>query len=282
MTTAAGNRAFLPEAIHQLIVEPVEQASIALQVSTVVNTGPADSYRVPLIKADPTAAWVGEGEEIPESEAEFGEDSSRFHKLAGLTIITRELAEDSSPAAASLVGQGLARDIAKKLDLAFFGTRVEDDIPNPEQPRGLEDIVGVNAIAAGNAWANSDPFVDAVYAAEAAGVSLTSFVANPADALILAKVKKAAGSNEPLLGNDPTQSTRRILSGIPLRVSPAVKPGTVWGIPTGRTIAAVRDDTKLDIDRSVYFTSDRVAIRATMRIGLLYPQPAAIQKITLG
>jgi HK97 family phage major capsid protein len=283
MDTQSANRAFLPEQIHPLIVQPVEAASIALQVAETVHTDTqVGSYRVPIVAADPTAQWVAEGEEIAPSAADLRETSSAFHKVAGLTVITRELAEDTSPAAANLVGAGLARDIARKVDAAYFGTRVLDEIPNPEQPAGLEDLVGVNVIDAGSAWANTDPFAEAVYAAEGTGATLRAFVTNPADALLLAKVKKQTGSNEPLLGNDPTQATRRVIGGVPLLVSPGVEPGTVWGIPAGRTIAAIRSDVSLEIDRSVYFTSDRIAVKATMRIALLYPHAAAVQKITLG
>lgn len=41
-------------------------------------------------------------------------------KLAGLTIISNELAMDSSPAALQVVGDGLVRDLARKTDQAFF------------------------------------------------------------------------------------------------------------------------------------------------------------------
>lgn len=283
MDTQSANRAFLPEQIHPLIVQPVEAASIALQVAETVHTDTqVGSYRVPIVAADPTAQWVAEGEEIAPSAANLRETASAFYKVAGLTVITRELAEDTSPSAANLVGAGLARDIARKVDAAYFGSRVLDEIPNPEQPAGLEDLAGINEIDAGNAWANTDPFAEAVYAAEGTGATLRAFVANPADALLLAKVKKQTGSNEPLLGNDPTQATRRVIGGVPLLVSPGVEPGTVWGIPAGRTIAAIRSDVSLEIDRSVYFTSDRIAVKATMRIALLYPHAAAVQKITLG
>lgn len=278
LNTGDANKAFLPEEAHPLIVQPVEAASIALQVAETVQTGEqVNYYRVPIVTEDPTAAWVAEGDEITQSEPDLDEVSSPFFKVAGLTIITRELAEDSSPAAANLVGTGLGRDIARKIDAAYFGSKGASTI----QPGGLEDLTGINAVDAGAAWANTDPFAEAIYAAESAGATLSAFVAHPSDGLLLAKVKKATGSNEPLLGNDPTQPARRVIAGVPLRVSPAVTPGTVWGIPQGRTIIAVRRDVTLDIDRSVYFTSDRVAVRATMRLAMLFPHAAAIQKISL-
>lgn len=286
MYTAGANKAFLPEAIHDLIVQPVTTESVALDVANTINAeGHVNVYRVPIIASDPTAEWTAEGDEITASDAGLDEAASPFFKLAALTVITRELAEDSSPQAADIVGQGIARDLAKKLDSAFFGTHVTAAGPpvvtNDDQPAGLEDLTGFNPVNAGASWGNTDPFAEATYAAEGVGATLGAFVANPADALLLAKVKKATGSNEPLLGNDPTQPTRRVLAGIPLRVSPAVSPGTIWGIPHTRTLVALREDVNLQIDHSAFFTSDRVAIRATLRVAFLFPHAAAVQKITL-
>ena len=69
---------------------------------------------------DPTAAWVAEGAEIPRSDADLDEIVVTPRKVAGPTIISRELAEDSTPAATQVVGDGLPMDIATKVDSAFF------------------------------------------------------------------------------------------------------------------------------------------------------------------
>src|SRR6478735_1901202 len=122
MTTGQAPRAILPEAAWQLIVQPATQMSVALQVGQVVPVGEqVHALRVPMVTDDPHAAWTVEGEEITPSDAALGEVADDFHKLAGLSIITSELARDTSPAALQLVGEGLARDIARKLDAAFFG-----------------------------------------------------------------------------------------------------------------------------------------------------------------
>lgn len=40
-------------------------------------------------------------------------------------------------------------------------------------------------------------------------------------------------------------------------------------------------NVKLAVVKSAYFTADRTAIRATMRVGFGFPHAAAIQKIVL-
>ncbi|MCE7480764.1 MULTISPECIES: phage major capsid protein [Actinomycetes] len=53
------------------------------------------------------------------------------------------------------------------------------------------------------------------------------------------------------------------------------------GIPKVRAILVRRNDVDLAVDRSAYFTSDRTAIRATMRVSFAFPHAAAVQKISL-
>jgi HK97 family phage major capsid protein len=99
--------------------------------------------------------------------------------------------------------------------------------------------------------------------------------------MALSKLKAGSALNAPLLQPDPTQPGRRQILGVPLLTSPAV-PTTnnqVWGIPRDFTYFVIRTGAEVLADRSVFFTSDRVAIRCTMRVGLAFPHPPSIVKI---
>jgi len=263
---------FTPDDYGALIIQPVTAASVALSTTTVVTTS-STVFHVPIVTADPTAAWVAEGGEIGADDATLDEEKVTPSKVAGLTIISRELATDSSPAAAQVVGDGLARDIARQVDTAFYGTTTANG------PGGLGGVTGVSTVDSGGSFANLDPFAEAISKAETEGATLTAFVANPTDALTLAKLKDESGSNRPLLGTDPTAPTRRTILGIPLVTSPAVAEDTIWAYDRTRIVTVMRDDVTLDVDRSAYFTTDRIGIRATMRIGFGYPHPASIVRI---
>ena len=276
-TTTNTSEILAPDQIGSLLVQPMLDQSIAAQVATVVSTS-SSSYRMPVVKADPTAAWIAEGAEIAPTDADIDEVVSTPAKVAGLTILTRELADDSNPAAASVVGEGLARDIARKVDQAFFGSLAS---PAPSGLGALPDAK-LAVVSAGASFTNVDPFVEALSLAEFVGAKLSAFVASPGDALALAKVKKATGSNEALMTPDPSQPSGRVIAGVPLFVSSAVASGTVWGIPADRTFVVVRDGARIEVDRSVFFTSDRVAVKGTMRVGVLFAHTQAIVKIKLG
>lgn len=145
-TSTTNVRGITPDQTDDLIVLPVERASVAIQASTLIATE-ATRTHIPLVTEDPSAAWVAEGEEIGASDPKIDDVVVEPAKIAGLTVITNELARDSSPAAQNIIGDGLARDIARKIDLAYFGSRGA----NLVQPKGLGDLVGFTAVTAGTA-----------------------------------------------------------------------------------------------------------------------------------
>jgi HK97 family phage major capsid protein len=181
-----------------------------MQVTTVVTTSSHD-FRIPIITSDVSAAWTAEGNEITPSDAGVTEITVTPKKLAALSIISNELANDSSPTAADVVGESIARDLARKLDAAFFGSTVSNG------PSGLESLNGYGFVDTDSvALTNVDAFSEAISKAENEGATVTSFVANASTVLALSKLKKLTGSNEPLLQPDPVLPTRRQILGVPL------------------------------------------------------------------
>lgn len=273
MNTTNGAAIVAPEQVGDLIIRPVLTASVAAQTFQVVQTASHD-YRVPVVAADASAAWVAEGAEIVPSDVTLDEITVSPPKVAGLTIISNELANDSDPSAQQTVGDSLARDIARKVDAATFGS-----LASPA-PAGLGSLAGVSTVAAGTGYTSLDPFVEAIAKAEEVGAVITSFVTTPAVALALAKIKQQTGSVVPLLGADPTSPSRRTIAGVPLYVSPAVATGVVWAIPSDRVLLVVRTDATVVADSSAYFSSDRVGVRATMRVAPAFPHAQAVVKIS--
>ncbi|WP_314037864.1 phage major capsid protein [Dietzia sp. CH92] len=273
-TTTSDVGGILPEQYGPLIVEPVTRAALAFNptVAATVRTA-GTNFHVPVVTEDAGAAWVAEGAEITPDDPTIDEIIVTPAKVAGLTILSRELAEDSSPAAAQIVGEGLARSMARQVDAAFFG-----DLASPA-PAGLGSLTAT-ATATGE-LSSVDVFADALAEAEAAGATVTAFVMHPDDALALAKVKVGTGSAQPLLGTDATAGTSRQVLGIPVHVSSSLTAGTAWAVDSSRVLTVLRDDVRLETDSSRYFDSDRVAVRATMRVGFAFPSQGALVKMTL-
>lgn len=272
MSTANSGAILTPAEVDELLIKPALSNSVAAQVSKVIRTN-ASSLRLPVVNADPSAAWVAEGAEISISDLAVAEVVIPFRKLAGLTALSNELIADSSPEASSQAGAGIARDIARKMDAAFFGTTITDG------PDGLGALSGVQGVDAGTDWTNLDPFHEAISRIETVGATVGAFVTSPAVALKLATIKTANGATTDLLQPDPTSPTRRVIAGFPLFVSPAVEANTVWALPFERCVTGMRQEASVTTDASIFFTSDRTAVRGLLRVGFGFPHIEAVVKI---
>lgn len=277
-TTTVTPAAFLPDEFGGLLVTTASKMSVAMQTTTVVNTGSTE-FRIPIISTEIGASWYGEKDEITVTDPGLAEEVVRPRKVAGLSKISNELANDSNPASAQVIGDSLGRTIATNIDAALYGSATGTG--NPPKGLGAFTDAQVTLVAAPAAWANVDPFTEAVYKLDAIGATLTAFVANPADAEALAKLKRETDSNEPLLAPDANSATRRSLAGVPLHTSPAVPVGTIYGYDSSRVFTVLREGASVEVDRSVYFTSDSVGVRGTARVAFGYPQPKAIARIKL-
>lgn len=261
-----------PAQVGELLIQPVIADSVAAQVAQVVLSN-TNAYRVPIVTRDPKAAWVAEGAEIPVDNLEVDELVIVPTKVAGLNYLTNEMVADSDPAVIEVVGAGLARDIARQLDRAYFGSAMADG------PSGLGSLTGIQSVNAGADFVDLDWAAEAISLVQTVGATVGAFVTTPATALTLAKLKAGVGSNIPLLSSDPTSPTKRLIAGVPLIVSTAVEANTIWAIPTDRTLIVMRKDAEITSDSSVAYSSDRTAVRAVMRVGVGFPHAAAIVKI---
>lgn len=267
LTTTAGNESILPTEFADLITAPVLEQSIAFNpaVATTVQTA-AHKFNIPVLREDAGAEWVEEGGEIAPDDPQLDEVSVIPSKVAGLTLISRELAEDSSPDAQNIVGQSLARSIINQVDKAFMG-----NLAAPA-PKGLgavtpDEIVSDALIL--------DVFTRAVGIAESKGANLTAFIVHPNDATKLANLKDADGSNRRLLENP------RMILDRPVIVNKHAVEGTIWAVPKADVYSVLREGTTLAKSDAPFFTSDRIAIRATSRIGFGFPYPENLVKITV-
>lgn len=272
-TSTTGASGLLPPDYGQLVVQPALGFSVFAQAATIATTGARD-FRIPLVVADPIAQWVDEGDEIVPSDPTLAELVVTPPKVAGLSVVSREMADDSDPAVAQVIGEGLARDLSRKIDQAAFA-----GLAAPA-PAGLSTLSGVQTYINADAFVSLDFAAEAVSKAETVGATITHFIAGPAVALALAKIRTATGSNQPVLGTDATAATSRSVLGVPLLVTPHVAANTLWAVDSSRMWLVVRDNATVETDRSVFFTSDRVAVKATMRAGFGFVHPQSVVKVT--
>jgi HK97 family phage major capsid protein len=275
-TAGSGSSILTPEQVQTLVVEPLTRTSVAMQISTPVTID-THTTRFPIVVTDVSSGWTAEGDEIAVTDPTLSELECTPSKLASLTVVSSELIADTNPTALAVVGSSIVRDLAIKLDSAFFGNTISNG------PSGLDSLVGVQHVDGGSTFTNLDAFAAALSKLEQVDSSLTrSFVAHPNTLLALSELKIGTSYNLPLLGPDASSPTKRSILGVPLYWSPFIEEGLVWLVPQSKSFVVMRSDTSVLTDSSAFFSSDRVAIRATMRVGFAWPHQAAVVHIGTG
>lgn len=271
-----GNNAILrPEYYSELVMGPILELSEAVNplnyLSKKVVVGQSNELRVPVFAEYPTADWVGEGEEIVQGQPRLEEVRIQPTKVAGIVPVTRELIQDSTPQAAEIVGMSLSREVARQLDRAFFGDLSGD---NPHAPKGLESLatepIQVDDLT------SLDPFLEAVYKVAKNEGNVSGWATHPDTALQVAKLKDEETSHRSLLAD------ASLVLGKPLTVSPAVTPGTIWGIDGNHVLTVMNQDIAVEASDAPYFTRDVTALKVTARFGYGFPHPGAVAKIVIG
>ncbi|APX32411.1 hypothetical protein BH708_06385 [Brachybacterium sp. P6-10-X1] len=267
LTTAESNRGILPAEYGALITDPVAEAALAFQPSIAQRvTTSGKTFRVPVLVEDAAAAWTAEGEEIAPSDPTLDEIEVTPAKVAGLTTISRELAEDSSPSAADQVGKSLARALTLQVDKGFMG--------NLAAP-AAKGLGSITPTVVSGALDSLDSIHEAKAAAAAEGGAPSVLLVNPADLLALAVLKDQADSNRALLADTS------VVAGLPVVSSRHVAAGSLWMLDATQIVTVLREDVTLAVSHDSHFTSDRVALRATLRVGFAFPKPAALVRIDL-
>lgn len=273
LTTSNSAPFLTQDQIGDLLVRPVMDTSVASRVCTSVTTT-SHTYRVPIITADPSAAWVPEGVEIPFSQTEGDELPITPQSVKGLTSFSVEFEGDATPEVIAQVGDGLTRDIARRVDHAFFA-----DSGQANQPAGLADLTGFNPVDSGG-WTDADPFSLAVVNAETHFTQIDSWVCNPATLGQLMSIKEGTTSVRPLLTEVVVANQlQRQIMGAQVLVSPYVPDGVVWGLPRNRCVFVVREDASVTRHDDTLASSGQVLLRGLMRIGWGFTDPAALSKI---
>ncbi|MBE7193335.1 MAG: phage major capsid protein [Gordonia polyisoprenivorans] len=271
----SNSKPLAPAEISELIVEPAFAQATAASAATVIPFT-TNELRVPVV-TDGSAAWVAEGNEIPVDEPTLAEVVVTPKKLAVVVALTNELVADANGDITKIVGDSVTRAIARKLDAAFWAATTP--------PNGLKAIGSVTGVLTGTVAAdppNLDAFTDAVADLAARGHTATAIAVSPNTFRKLAKMKSATGSNHALLQPDATAPTPLQIAGLPVIVTSALADTVAYVVNSSAIVLGIRTtDVEIAVDRSAFFTSDRVALRAVLRVGTAFPAPDAIVKIAI-
>ncbi len=275
LKTTTSAKAWAPD-IQAFLPSEVIPDALIFQGATVVTQeldGDGPLARIPWVD-DASASFVAEGASIDESEPDLAEVLVATGKIAQLIPVSNEqFFQDST---AQRLSDSVRRAIMVKANQAFL-SQVAPPTDTVTPPEGI--ITQAEVTATNSITKDLDPLAEVIGQLENNGAIPNLIVANPLAWSALRTLKASTDSNTSLLGAGTEDQGKRLL-GVPVITSPAVPDGKLVIIDSTAIAAAVGP---VNIARSehVYFSSDRIALRATWRIGWKVARKDRLATITV-
>ena len=279
--TTAANPELLADQVSNLLVQPLEAASVVL------SSGPqifdtSGVLRIPKLVCGATVGFIAEGGLIPDTaDVDFDELVLMPTERKSIKIIlkyTNELVRQSVIGIDTVLKARLVKDVSDALDTALLtGAGTSDSIT------GIINQPDVQT----DSWSPIDPdtVLDAIGLAVAAEVMPNRWFINGEDFITLRKVKElTSGSNKYVLESDLTAGPTYRLFGIPVTMTNKLPQGTAVLADTSQ-IAIARDlAPSVTVLTERYAEFDQVGLRVVTRydLGLLHPEGVIVLTVVGG
>ncbi|MDO3071215.1 phage major capsid protein [Mycobacteroides abscessus] len=234
---------------------------------------------VPAINLEPDTGFVAEGADINEADPDLSELVLNTGKVACLVKLSRE--QISQPNASATVTHEINRAMVSRVNFALL-QQAAPVSPATWPPAGLL----THATNGGVVTDNLDAIVDAIAAIEEVGGTATHILAAPSAWAALNKLKmfdagEDAGSqsNASLLGSG-TVAAQRTLLNVPVTSTVGMPTKGLLVLDKRMTLSAY-GTLNVAVSEHVYFGSDNIAVRATIRFGAGFSKAGAGVKLTV-
>lgn len=271
--TTAANPELLQEQVANILIEPLEAASVVLNSGArIFDT--SSPLRIPKLVSSSDPAWTAEGAQITEHDVDFDEVTLMpTDRKSVKTIIrfTNELLRQSVIGLDSVLKTRLVGDVTRKIDTAFLtGDGATQSVTGIINQAGTQQSVLDTA--------NPDSLLDALALASAAEVTPNRWFLSGTDFFALRKLKD--GNNKYLIESDVTAGATYSLFGVPVTVTNKLAAGKAV-LADMSQVAIARDmNPTVTMLSERYAEFDEQAIRVTARFDLGLLNPEAIVVLT--
>lgn len=174
----------VPDEYHTEMVEALAEQNVMRGLASTIQTGSGERL-IPIVVDRGEAQWIGESDNYPESDAEFGRTTLGAHKLARITRVTEELLNDSMFDIQAFLTDTFRRTFGDAEERAFVNGS------GTGQPRGflLDAEVGVTS-AVGDAI-TTDELMDLFHALRVPYRARATWMLHDSTILAIRKLKDA-------------------------------------------------------------------------------------------
>jgi len=256
-----------PTSFNDEIVTKLQEENVLRQICRTIAT--ESTHRVPFVATQPSANWVGEGDEIEISSASFSTVTLEAHKLAACLLATSELIQDSFYDLENFLTDELGRAFARAEEESFLNG---DGTNN--QPLGLLPTLAQSAssiLQTTGAQISADDLITLTYSIDRPYRRSAKFLMSDSTLALVRRIKDADQRYiwEPnYAGEEPPK-----ILGYPVYTSnylpPAISGNTcvLFGDFSFVTIAE-RGNRQVRPLREKFALSDKVAFLAIERVDI--------------
>ena len=269
----------VPTSFYDQVIMLARTVGPMLQTSTVLNTASGENLQIPALAQYSTAALIGEGTAIDESDPIFSSFITLgAYKYAFLVQMSTELIEDSGVDILSFLADQVGNELGFRVNAAL--TRK----PSSNQPKGIvtASAVGVTGGTGVTGAFTADNLISLVYSVNTAGRRLagSGFQMNSSSIAKMRSLKDTAGNYvfSPALNAD----AQDLLLGYPVFENPAMAStgsaakSVIFGHLPSYYVRQV-GGIKLDRSDDFAFSTGLVTFRATMRVDGNLPQTSHVK-----
>ena len=256
--------AILPTPISNQIIDLARNASTVIRAGAVTVPMTTATLKLARMTGDVTAAWYAEAGAISESDATLDSVTLTARKMACMVRINREILEDSSPGVDGIIRNSVAQAMALELDrVALVGTGTAP------QPRGLQNVSGINTVTSVGTPADYGKFLDAIFEVRLDNFEPNAVINSVRTAKTLAKLFTGISSDKTplMMPSDYSALTRFASNQIPVNLGVGTNESLAFVGKFDELMIGLRQNIIIEVSNSAsdVFEKDQVMLRATWR-----------------
>jgi len=219
--------------LEQSFIELLENRAMVMQLGATMLSGLVGNVDIPGQATSETAYWIGEGNNLTQSEGTFKQIPLRMKTVGALSVFTRSMMMQSSIDIEMRIRNNFAKRMALAIDkAALSGTGLNN------QPRGILNTSGIGSISLGTnggnpSWESIVGLMKEIHI-ENAMLGGTAWLTNPH---VLAKLMTTPVQSGGTEGNFLLKEPGNILCGFPFYMTNQVPADLTKG--TGTNLSAL-------------------------------------------